>query len=135
MIVKCVANKGSEIGPYRRGLFYTPETRFTLSIGRLYDVFAMALINGSLTVLVADDYEKPAWLPLQLFEVEDSSLPADWEFVSHDIGVDSSGPGDLVCEARWGYSEVAHSDAHFYGLEERDPESLRVFDAERSRRA
>ncbi|GAA0374131.1 hypothetical protein GCM10010319_60790 [Streptomyces blastmyceticus] len=133
MIVRCVANKGSEIGPYRQGLFYTPETRYDLSIDSSYKVFAMALLNGFLTVLVADDYDKPAWLPLQLFEVEDSSLPGHWEFAAGEAGMPSPESGELICGGRWGYSEVVHSDTHYYDLEERDSEALRVFNEERSR--
>ncbi|MEU1780737.1 hypothetical protein ABZ545_14765 [Streptomyces abikoensis] len=135
MIVKCVANKGSEIGPYRHGLFYTPETRYDVSVGTSYEVFAMALINGSLAVLVADNYEKPAWLPIQLFEVEDPSLPEHWEFAMGEVGVPPAKSGELICGGRWGYAEVVHSDAHFYGLEEREADALRVFDEERSRRS
>ncbi|SPE49661.1 hypothetical protein SNS2_1352 [Streptomyces netropsis] len=134
MILKCIANKGSDLQPYQKGLFYTTETRFDLIIGKSYEAYAMALISASLTVLVADEYDNPAWLPLELFEVEDSRLPADWEFAKGEAAINTPMPGELVCQARWGYKEVVRHDAHYYGLEERDPEALNAFNEERARR-
>ncbi|MEU6235625.1 hypothetical protein [Kitasatospora sp. NPDC047058] len=133
MIVDCVANSGADLGPYRRGLFYTEETRFDLTVGKSYEVYAMALISGSLTVLVADEYDKPAWLPIELFEVRDPRVPDHWEFAKGEVGPNAPAPGELICQARWGYGEVVRSEIHYYGLEERDPEALRIFHEERSR--
>lgn len=135
MIVRCVGNKGSNLGPYDHGLYYTDETRFDLTIGKSYVVYAMALISGSLVVLVADDYDKPAWLPIGLFEVEDPRLPNYWEFAKSEAGVGNSAPGEVISQARWGYREVVQSDSHYYGLEDRDVEALRAFYKERQRQS
>jgi hypothetical protein len=133
VLIKCVDNVGSNIGPYRGGLYYTEETRFDVVVGQTYVVYAMALINDGLTVLVADTYDKPAWLPVELFVVEDPRLPGHWEFALGQRGDAGRSPGQLIWRGKWGYSELVRSDAHYYGLEDRDAEALRIFYEERDR--
>lgn len=49
-----------------------------LTAGRCYEVFAMAVFAGRVTVQVIDDLRYPAWLPAWLFETVDSTIPSDW---------------------------------------------------------
>jgi hypothetical protein len=133
VIVTCTGSKGSDLGQHSRGLHYSHKTHFDLTVGKSYIVYAMSLINASLTVLVADDYDKPAWLPLGLFEVEDPRLPGHWEFAKGEAEPVDSSIGAVAWQARWGYHEVVQSDSHYYGLEDRDVEALRVFYEERQR--
>jgi hypothetical protein len=135
VIVTCTGNKGSDLGQHSRGLYYTHETHFDLTIGESYVVYAMTLINWSLMLLVADDYDQPAWLPIGLFAVEDSRLPGHWAFAKGEAEAANSPIGAVVWQARWGYREVVQSDSHYYGLEDRDVEALRVFHEERQRRS
>src|SRR5437016_3069695 len=83
MIVKCRVNRGSDLAPYERGLYRTARTRFDeLKVDQVYPVYAMALFNNGLIVLLANEYDRAGWYPIELFSVEDRHLPATWEFAS-----------------------------------------------------
>jgi hypothetical protein len=55
----------------------TPGQVF-VTAGKRYEVFAVALFEGRLTLQIVDDLRYPAWLPIWLFEVADPALPPDW---------------------------------------------------------
>lgn len=158
MFVRCRTIKGSDLGEFRRGLYYTPETRFTsLRVNDVYRVFGLTLYQNTqlatkvdprpawfppqagLTVLIGHEYDnpptiRPDWYPIELFSVEDSKLPDDWEF-STTMEYSHEGAGKSNVLARWGYPLLVHSDEHWAGLVERDPPALAAFRAEYERRA
>jgi hypothetical protein len=127
VLLKCIANRGSALGPSRSGSLVTEETRLDdLTVGRQYRSYAMAIYLGCLNVLVCDDYDYPVWLPIGLFVVEEPRLACDWEFASFR-DEDPGTPGKRGLQAIWGYPEIVRSDAHYEGLIEGDPDARRVF--------
>jgi hypothetical protein len=88
----------------------------------------MGIWETVLLVLLRDDSGKPNWLPAGLFEIETSSVPADWSFGLID-GIAASG-GDATNRwvAIWGYPELARDPKHRDALIERDADALRIFD-------
>ncbi|QOK94357.1 hypothetical protein HF908_23540 (plasmid) [Ralstonia pseudosolanacearum] len=108
-------------------LGYTPQSSFTVSVGREYRVFAMALWQGVMLLLLADDHHLPNWFPMCLFSVSDSRLPDEWSFCSTE-----SNEGEL--QALWGYEQLIADTTHYDGLLEREPEALRYFYEEETRR-
>jgi hypothetical protein len=122
----------------------------------LYRVYGMALFKESLDqgvgpnsersrpetgliVMVCHEWDKaptirPDWFPMELFTVEDPSLPSEWEFATSWQFDRFKLPQPPVPPARWGYRELVRSDEHFVGLLERDPAALAVFRAEHDRR-
>lgn len=121
MIVRCVRNQGeSPPATEYRGLYYTESTTFDVKPGRDYVVHAMALFNYGLIVLLADETERPNWYPIELFEVLDDSLPADWH-----VAFTGGGEGDL--QALWGYRALIEDPTHYEGLIEREPSAMRDF--------
>ncbi len=95
-------------------------------MGQAYDVYAMAFWDSGLVILVVDDTSVPRWQPIELFEITDHRLPADWEF---DIG----GPSNML-KAIWGYSTMIHDPDHHDSLSELEPVALDVFWSEVGRR-
>jgi hypothetical protein len=55
----------------------TPGQVF-VTVGRQYDVHAIAVFEGVPMLQIVDDIRYPAWLPAWLFEVVDAALPPDW---------------------------------------------------------
>jgi len=49
-----------------------------LKAGAEYDVFALAVFEGRLSLQILDDLGYVSWEPAWLFDVIDSSIPADW---------------------------------------------------------
>jgi len=157
VILRCRAKTGSELGPFHRGPYHSDDTIFSaLRVGEAYRVYAMAIFKeeelasklspkpdwypaqAGLIVLLCHEYAapptmRPEWYPIELFSIEDPRLPDDWEFsTSWEFGNAQSAQTNV--QARWGYSELVHSDAHFEGLAEGDPVALEHFRAEHDRR-
>jgi hypothetical protein len=63
-------------------------------------VLGMELYRDVLQILVSDnsDYRRPQWLPLELFEITTSGLPANWYFVAYPDGAPARERG---FRARW----------------------------------
>ncbi|MYW05610.1 hypothetical protein [Streptomyces sp. SID3343] len=89
-------------------------------MGHVYRIFGMASYGGDLLVLVRDSTQKPNWYPVQLFDVVDDSIPADWRFGLRD-------GGERGLQAVWGYSTLVQDVNHYGGLIEREPEALETF--------
>ncbi|MFE3171727.1 hypothetical protein ACFXPA_02815 [Amycolatopsis sp. NPDC059090] len=83
----------------------------------------MAVYKLGLIVLVESDSGRPDWLPVELFEVVDGELPADWRFATRDEG----GSGT---QAIWGYPQLADDPGHKDALIEREEPALAVFAAQ-----
>jgi len=149
MLLRCRTNKGSDLGPYRAGLFYTPETRFaSLRPGEAYRPLGISMYHdrtlglnvklpplwypaeAGLTVLLGMPFDtpptlRPEWFPIGLFTVEDSTIPADWQFATVlEYGGD---PTSSSLIARWGYPLLASSDEHVEALAMGDSQALAAF--------
>lgn len=51
---------------------------FDITPGRSYSVHAVMAYDGSAYYLIADDWQLPAFVYADLFELEDASLPEGW---------------------------------------------------------
>lgn len=49
-----------------------------LTAGREYEVHAITVFEGVVSMLVIDDLEYPGWKPAWLFTTTDQTLPQDW---------------------------------------------------------
>lgn len=110
-------------------LFFDLSVQFALTVGDSYPVLGMELYRDALQILVPDnsDYRRPQWLPLELFEITTSELPANWYFIAYP---DGAAARDRGFRARWGYRQLVESDEHRDGLEEYDPAAIAIFAAE-----
>jgi len=133
MVARCVIVEGEGLGEPERGLLYTDETVFHLTVGSDYLVMGMALFQTGLIVLVRDDTGRPNWYPIGLFYLVDQTIPADWEFAITDAKSASGvGPAEGVA-AQWGYRELIQTPSHHEELIERVPSALKIFEAEFAR--
>lgn len=128
MKVVCVANVGSSLSRSRKAAGYTDDSVFHLTIDGEYDVYAMALFDAGLSVLICDDTGYPRMEPIELFDVGNGHVPAHWEFTLF------SGEQFLV-KAIWGYSALIHNESHYDDLLQLEPSALQIFYAERDWRA
>ena len=153
MNVVCQANKASEIGSFRRGLYFEPNATFDLIVGQIYRVYAIALFRevdlaasidpkprwypaqAGLIVLTSRagiSPPVPAWYPIEFFSIDDAELPGHWLFRSSmAFGVERLLQTGV--EAIWGYPELVDSPDHMLGLLDRDPKALAVFRSEVAR--
>jgi hypothetical protein len=127
VIARCVHNTGSTLGEPSRGSFYTVDTLFHLELGREYVVLGLGIFETLLLALVCDETRKPNWLPIGLFELDVTVLPAHWEFAVLDGAAASGGDASNRWVARWGYPELVRDDRHSDALIERDPHALEIF--------
>ena len=133
MLLKCAANRGAALRRIRPGSLVTKDTILQdFTVGREYRPYAMELYFDSINVLVCDDIDYPVWLPIDLFTVEEPRIPSGWEFAASAEDVPSK-TGRRGRRAIWGYPEIVHSEAHFVGLIEGDPDARRVFSEARRR--
>jgi hypothetical protein len=126
MIARCVANRARAVPQYVGVLFFDLSVQFALTIGDPYPVLGMELYRDVLQILVPDnsDHKRPQWLPVDLFEIEKSEVPAIWYFQAYSSGAVAHERG---FRARWGYRQLVESDMHRDGLEELDPAALAIF--------
>lgn len=127
MRVICNSNSGQSLPSRMLSSGHTLQSSFTVSIGREYHVFAMALWQGVILLLLADDHHLPNWFPMCLFSANDPRLPDEWSFWSAES--DEEG-----LQALWGYKQLIANATHYDGLLEREPEALRYFYEEETRR-
>ncbi|MDD9952192.1 MAG: hypothetical protein OXT67_11580 [Zetaproteobacteria bacterium] len=120
MKVICNQDKGTAVPAEIRGADFSTETRFSVTIGKTYIVYAMGQRVGSslLEYLVCDELGTPFYCPSHLFSIIDSSLPSNWGY-SEWIQ-----PGFHY--RIWGYKEILDYD-HNEGLLERRKPDMEVF--------
>lgn len=100
-------------------LAYNRDAVARLTVETQYRVCAMSLYAGSVMVLVCADTGLPDWYPIQLFRVEDSSIPNEWRFAFYR---DSA-----HLQALWGYEDMIDDESHYDGLLEREVRALEKF--------
>ena len=57
---------------------FTKQSQTFLTVGKNYDVHAVAVFAGSPNLQIVNDLGYPSWEASWLFDVDDTSLPADW---------------------------------------------------------
>ncbi|WBB80434.1 hypothetical protein O7606_03360 [Micromonospora sp. WMMD882] len=80
----------------------------------------MALFNSGLTVLVVDDKRQPNWYPMELFEVEEGVLPANWTFALRN-------GGQAGTQAVWGHPRLVNDSALDESLADQDSDAQVIF--------
>jgi hypothetical protein len=120
MIAKCVSASGYDLSEGSAGLYFTKESIFDVVPGRDYEVHEIALFNSGLILLVVDESELPSWYPIELFEVTDGRIPADWMFSRRAVGTSAM-------EAVWGHQKLVADPAIDEALANRDDRALEVF--------
>jgi hypothetical protein len=90
---------------------YTKESQTFLTVGREYEVHAIAVFSGLTNVQVIDDLGYPSWKVNWLFDVVDGSLPSDWVCnVLHDDPSLLLGP-EFVARDEQAYGAMVELDA------------------------
>ena len=124
MRVICRANNSKALTPkYFAALSASEQTIYHVSVAAEYFVFAMALYNSVMILLLVDDTGKPNWYPIEFFSFNQPKLPADW-FFSMDVA-NEHGVGAI-----WGYQHLVSDPEHYERLIEREPDALRIFEQE-----
>jgi hypothetical protein len=77
MKIKCIATTGEAFANYELPYGFFRTTEFGIEIGQEYTVMGIFLSENLIMYLV-DDGGVPQFLPFQLFEIIDSSLPTQW---------------------------------------------------------
>ncbi len=127
MIVTCLHTGSLELADHQRGRFTALHSDYPLTRGTEYVALGMGIWETVLHVLVRDDWGKPSWCPLALFNCPPQTFPSDWEFTLCD-GITQSGAGLWTrWVARWGYRELVRDPGHSDALMERDTEALAIF--------
>jgi hypothetical protein len=57
---------------------FAPPEQVRLTVGKMYEVHAVAVFNGIIMLQVIDDLRYPTWEPMWLFDLQDRTLPDDW---------------------------------------------------------
>lgn len=90
---------------------YTKESQTFLTVGREYEVHAVAIFKGFPNLQVIDDLGYPTWQVVWLFEVTDTKIPKDWICnVFHDEPVLVLGP-DFVARDEVSYGAMVELEA------------------------
>lgn len=128
LLVRCIANTGTSLGPSRDRYFHSERTQFHLTQGAVYRIVGMGIWETVLLVLLRDDTHRPRWLPVALFEFLDYSWPSSWEFVILDRLAASGADASDRWVALWGYGELVRDPRHSDELVNGDPAALEIFD-------
>jgi hypothetical protein len=97
----------------------TRFSRFNVTVGEEYNVWAMALWTYGVGVLIVDDTGRPNWKLIDLFTVVDGQLPTNWKFAVTK--------GQEPVLALWGYPTLVGDPDHHRMLIERKISALNAF--------
>lgn len=131
MILECVKGKGWNLsrdpaglipeGSNYRGLYFTAQSVFHLTVAKKYRAHGLALFNGAMIALVIDDETLPCWYPAEAFVVVDGTMPHNWRFGLRDQD------GATGLQAIWGYPKLVDDPNHISSLAELDSSALAEF--------
>lgn len=106
----------------------TDSTEFSpLKIGGEYIVYGLMFLPSRVDFLVCPDSTGPYWMPSNLFEVVDTTLPA-WR-----VCLTGHSQAYQVLQAEFGITAIVGYDTlvsdyqHYIGILERDPDHLQRF--------
>ncbi|MDF2804278.1 MAG: hypothetical protein K0S61_4183 [Anaerocolumna sp.] len=120
MKIKCIANTGNLLSPAAKALGNSNETKYSVKIGEVFNVYGQHLFKGVLSYLVIGTYENlPSWYPVELFEVVDPMLPLEWYYGFYGY--------DNLISSIWGYKELVSDENHHDELIEREDKAIRIF--------
>jgi hypothetical protein len=105
----------------------TSETKYSLSVGKEYPVFAMCVKQSNIKILLVDKNQMPSWFPVGLFSITNPTLPAEWFFSAYT-------KEDAALQAIFGYEHIVKDAFHYKALLEKDEIALRIFQEEKFRR-
>jgi hypothetical protein len=97
-------------------------SKFNVTDGQEYVVYAMALWLGGIIIMILDDLQRPHWYPVELFRISDSTVPRWWSF-----GYVREPTGAFDPQAFWGYRSLIDDPGHHAALIDRKIEALRAF--------
>lgn len=129
MLALCNSKSGKDLPDEARVMGENDETEFSpLEKGVEYTVYGMMYYPLRTDFLVCPEGDAPLWVPSNLFDVLDDSLPSDWGCV---ITEKKDGYADLRdtfgINAICGYLELIRSYKHYIGILEREPGELQKF--------
>lgn len=78
MIVRAVHDSLKDAPPEVIASGWSRQAELHVTRSREYEVHALAVYQGHTHYQVIADIDWPVWLPWCVFEVADSSVPADW---------------------------------------------------------
>ncbi|WP_416147638.1 hypothetical protein ACM26V_15530 [Salipaludibacillus sp. HK11] len=120
LLVKCISQKGYLHEPNMVKDGYTDLTDYNeISKDTCYLVYGIIHYGGGFRYLLFDDFEMTYWYPAELFEIVDSSTPANWYFKFYEHDADA-------VSAVWGYKELL-SPSHIDGLGELEDKHVQIF--------
>ena len=96
----------------------SPQTNTHISTGKEYDVYALSVYQGVVSLQIVNDLNMISWLPAWFFGVCDSSMPSDW--------ICSLPAEDL--QMVLGPHFVAADEAAYHRMVELDSESVAAFE-------
>lgn len=128
MNARCIFNDPRQLAEHQRGRAWGFAGTYDLTVGRIYQIYGMALVENVFEFLVKDDWGAPLSVPAGLFEEFDAQVPDGWRFRLHE-GIHKSGTSlwESPVIVSWGYPEWVIDDEHAPALFEREPTALRIF--------
>lgn len=129
MLVICNSTSAKDLPVNARVMGETDKTEFTfLEKGRKYKVYGVMFYSTRTDFLVSPESSGPLWVPSNIFDIEDDTLPSDWGFI---ITEKKEGYADLHeafgINALCGYLDLIRSYHHYIGILERDSDELKKF--------
>ncbi|MGW0252638.1 hypothetical protein ACWDYH_39045 [Nocardia goodfellowii] len=119
MLLKWLGNAGETVASgSASGCSATAS--FDATVGIEYRCYAVSSLGGRIEALIVDDTSRPNWYPLDLFSIQDGSVPTSWELGLLRI---SSGVHQLIV----GYREMARNPNHYLALIEREADAVKIF--------
>jgi hypothetical protein len=126
MLIKCTENRGAALPPelLEPRANRTETTRFAVTIGQLYTVYALTLYKHHVWYYICDDDFTyfPVWNPAALFDIIDHRVSSYWEL---DVGGER-------CEGDNGfilaYPEWAADPFYYERLADNRAEEVSIFE-------
>ncbi len=129
MLAICTSTSAKDLPINARVMGETDETEFAfLEIGKEYKVYGVMFYSTRTDFLVSPDHSGPMWVPSNIFDIKDDTLPNNWGCIITDK---KEGYADLYecfgINALCGYLDLIRSYKHYIGILDREPEELQKF--------
>ncbi|HGJ5865746.1 hypothetical protein QE197_20635 (plasmid) [Arsenophonus nasoniae] len=137
MLIKCIFNKGKNIPLEYRCLYETDETDYSyLKIGDKFRVYGIKFFPTRVDYLICNHYgnRNPDWIPGNLFEVIDHTLPNNWSICITYLNQDFKPLYDsFKIHSIISYPKLVTSISHYEGIIEREYDDLLYFFLEKEK--